>query len=98
MNGDFVFKDKVFRILATMLWISLILALAVLTVQPANAAPPSPNVPCEETCTYQGRTVFCNSSVCGGRDYVIQRFWCCDPCVGCYPRSNDVCMDDPYCG
>ena len=98
MNHAPMLRNKMSRFLVVMLGVSLVMAIAAFVVQPVTAAPPTPNVPCDDTCTYLGRTVFCNSSVCGGDDYVIQRFRCCNPCDGCYYYYNSVCMNDPYCG
>ena len=91
-------SDIPFQFLIILLIVSVAFVVIAFTPTPVKAASHGPHtdVPCEETCTYTGRTVFCEEP-CGDNKFVtIFRYWCCDPCVGCYNYSVWTCFTDQY--
>lgn len=80
----------------------VILTFNTLPVYATQPDPPGPEYDCGVECTYQGRTVTCNSGVCGGGnnpDYIIYRYYCCDSCPGggCWYESQNTCGYEYYC-
>lgn len=95
MDKDLSHRGATLKILTTLFWLSLIWTLMVFIVPPVSAAPPTPNVPCEERCTLLGYVTECNA--CGGAKphLRIDYLKCCDPCHGCTYPTREYCVS--YC-
>lgn len=78
--------------------VSVLLFIFVMSVQRVSADPPTPDVECEETCTLTSYIFYCNA--CSDptfSDKYIRRYWCCDPCIGCYPIETESCVRNVEC-
>lgn len=89
-------NDFIRKILFLFLVVALALSITAFTQDIPEQTMPSPEILCEETCTYDGIVVWCDHS-CG-----INQYWgaivrkCCDPCTGCYYTSDVICTNDPW--